>query len=101
MGSRNLSACELTAMKCIWDMGAAAAGRIAGKLVREYGLECNEASVQLFLGKLLRTGFVHACGGLDVYYVPAITEKEFRQEQQKKVLKLWLSGRMGRFVSGL
>ena len=64
----NLSVCEMTVMKCIWDIESATARRIADRLGRVYGVEYDETSVQRFLKKLLRAGFIDSYVGPDVYY---------------------------------
>lgn len=97
----NLSVCEMTTMKCIWEMGSATARRIANRLDRVYGVEYDEVSVQRSLKKLLWAGFIDSYVELDVYYVPLIAEEEFKREQWERALKLWRGRRMNSFVSGL
>lgn len=98
---KELSASELTTMKCIWDTGATTAKCIAERLGHVYGMKYDEPTVLKFLEKLLQIGFIDACGEMERYYIPVKEEKDFQREQQRKVLKFWVSRLNKRFASGL
>lgn len=57
-----ISQCELTVMKCIWDLkaetGEVTCAQVMEKLKEDYGLTYKDTTVYTFLKNLINKGFV-------------------------------------------
>ncbi len=102
MRRSELSECELTTMKCVWDAGEPVTCQwIMDKLKRDYGLEYKDTTVYTFLKNLKDKGFVSSYRQGITYFQPIRDEKEFRDAQLAKAEKFWFEGSSVKLVSAL
>lgn len=85
-----LSACELTVMKCVWD----APGRVKSDYVTEvmrekYGCDYKETTVFTVLRNLRKKGFLQSERKGVTYFWPARSEQEYCEESLDKQEKMW------------
>jgi predicted transcriptional regulator len=97
-----LSECELTTMKCIWDAeGPVPCCVIMDTLREEYGLEYKDTTVYTFLKNLKDKGFVDSYRKGLTYFYPIRSEEEYRDEQLKKAENFWFKGSSTKLISAL
>lgn len=102
MRRSELSECELTTMKCIWDAGEPVTCQwIMERLRREYGLEYKDTTVYTFLKNLKEKGFVSSYRKGITYFQPVRDELSFREAQLKKAEDFWFGGSTSKFVAAL
>lgn len=97
-----LSECELTTMKCIWDAGEpVTCAQIMEKLQEQYGLDYKDTTVYTFLKTLKDKGFVASERRGVTYYIAVKAEESYREEILKKTEKFWFGGSAAQMVSTL
>lgn len=97
-----LSECELTTMKCVWDAGEpVTCQQIMERLQQEYGLEYKDTTVYTFLKNLKNKGFVCSYRSGLTYYKAIRDEEEYRNEQLSKTEKFWFDGSTAKMMSAL
>ena len=71
-----ISQCELTVMKCIWDLKSeVTCAQVMEKLKEDYGLIYKDTTVYTFLKNLINKGFVTSEKKGITYYTPVRSEK--------------------------
>jgi predicted transcriptional regulator len=97
-----LSECELTTMKCIWDAeGPITCQEIMEQLVDVYGLHYKDTTVYTFLKNLKDKGFVESYRKGLTYYQPARSEEDYRNDLLKRSEKFWFDGSVSKMVAAL
>jgi predicted transcriptional regulator len=97
-----LSECELTTMKCIWDAKEPVPCIVIMDMLRdEYGLNYKDTTVYTFLKNLKDKGFVASYRKGLTYFYPIRDEEEFRNEQLKKTENFWFNGSSSKLMSAL
>ncbi len=97
-----LSECELTAMKCIWDAGeAVTCAQIREKLREKYGLDYKDTTVYTLLKSLQDKEFVKSERRGVRYYEAVRDEGKYREEILKKTEDFWFSGSSVQMVAAL
>ncbi len=80
-----LSECELTIMKCVWDAKEPiTCSQIMAELKAKYDLEYKDTTVYTFLKNLKNKGFVDSERNGLTYYSSLRSEDEYRTELLKK-----------------
>ena len=88
-----LSDCELTTMKCIWDSGEpVTAHEIIRQLKRDYGLDYKESTVYTFIKKLKDKGFAKSYHDGVTFYFPIRNEEEYRGAHLNQARDFWFKG---------
>lgn len=99
---RNLSACETTIMKAIWDTGEDISVPALIELLREYGKDYARTTVVTFLLKLSDKGFVRTYRRGRLSYVRAMkSEVEYRQKLLEEEVDFWFKGDATNLISAL
>jgi predicted transcriptional regulator len=102
MRRSELSECELTTMKCIWDAGEPVTCQwVMDRLRREYGLEYKDTTVYTFLKNLKNKGFVSSYKKGVTYFQPTRDEQSYRNAQLEKAEKFWFQGSPVKMMSAL
>ena len=97
-----LSECELTIMKCVWDAKEpVTCPQIMTELETKYGLNYKDTTVYTFLKNLKNKGFVESERNGLTYYSPIRSEEEYRSEMLKKTEDFWFGGSIMKFASAL
>ena len=88
-----LSDCELTTMKCIWDSNEPVTAReIIHRLKKKYVLEYKESTVYTFIKKLKDKGFANSYRKGVTFYFPIREEEEYRGTRLNFVRDFWFKG---------
>ncbi|HCT92383.1 MAG TPA: hypothetical protein DF613_13565 [Lachnospiraceae bacterium] len=88
-----LSDCELTTMKCIWDSAEpVTAHEIIRQLKKNYGLNYKESTVYTFLKKLKDKGFANSYRQGVTFYFPIREEEEYRSLHLNRARDFWFKG---------
>ena len=97
-----LSECEVTVMKCIWDAKEpVTCAQVMETLKEKYGLDYKSSTVYTFLKTLRENGFV-SCEKKDLtYYMALKQEDEYRKEVLKKTKNFWFGGSPSKLLSAL
>ena len=99
---KELSKCEITTMKCIWDIDhPVTCAEVMERLQNNYGLEYKDTTVYTFLKNLKEKGFVDSYRKGLTYYVPLCTEEEYRNEMLKQQKKFWFGNSAVQMVSAM
>lgn len=97
-----LSECELTVMKCIWDgKEPVSCAQIIDQLKEKYGLDYKDTTVYTFLKALKEKGFVDSKRTGVTYYWPVKREEEYRKEVLKRTEKFWFDGSASQMIATL
>ncbi|MCH5267830.1 MAG: BlaI/MecI/CopY family transcriptional regulator [Lachnospiraceae bacterium] len=97
-----LSECELTVMKCIWDEEKpVTCPQIMEQLREKYGLDYKDTTVYTFLKVLKEKGFVKSERRGVTYYTAIKQEEKYREEVLKKTEKFWFGGSSLQMISAL
>lgn len=97
-----LSDCELTTMKCIWDSDEPiTAHEIIRQLKKTYGLEYKESTVYTFIKKLKDKGFANSYRNGVTFYFPICDEEEYRSTCLKRTRDFWFRGSTAAMVCEL
>lgn len=90
---QELSECELTTMKCVWDAEhPITCQEVMEQLEGKYGLVYKDTTVYTFLKNLKTKGFVESERKGVTYYRAIRSEEEFRNAQLLKAEKFWFQG---------
>lgn len=88
-----LSDCELTTMKCIWDSDKPiTAHEIIRQLKKNYGLVYKESTVYTFIKKLKDKGFASSYRNGVTFYFPIREEEEYRSILLNRAREFWFKG---------
>jgi predicted transcriptional regulator len=94
-----LTECELTAMKIVWDAKEPiTCQEIINELKNKYDLNYKDTTVYTFLKNLKEKGFVDSYRKGITLYVPLRSEEEYRSDQLKKMEKFWFSENFADFI---
>ena len=97
-----LSECELTTMKRIWDAGEpVTCQQIMQQLRDKYELDYKDTTVYTFLKCLKQKGFVESYRRGVTYYSAVRSEKEYCEGQLKKARTFWFEGSSAKLISAL
>ena len=97
-----LSECELTVMKCIWDeKEPVSCFQIIDQLKEKYDLEYKDTTVYTFLKALKEKGFIDSKRTGITYYWPIKQEEDYREEILKRTEKFWFDGSASQMVATL
>ena len=97
-----LSECELTVMKCIWDEGeSVTCAQIMEQLREKYGLDYKDTTVYTFLKSLKEKGFVKSERKGVTYYTAIKEEEKYREEILRKTENFWFGGSSVQMISTL
>lgn len=98
----DLSDCELTTMKCIWDAKEPiTAHGIIRQLKKTYGLDYKESTVYTFIKKLKEKGYANSYRKGVTFYFPIRDEEEYRSVQLNRARDFWFRGSTGAMVCEL
>lgn len=100
-----ISQCELTVMKCIWDLkaetGEVTCAQVMEKLKEDYGLTYKDTTVYTFLKNLINKGFVSSEKKGITYYTPIRKEEDYRTDLLKQSKKFWFNDSVADFVEAV
>ena len=100
-----ISQCELTVMKCIWDLkaetGVVTCAQVLEKLKEDYGLTYKDTTVYTFLKNLINKGFVSSEKKGITYYTPIRKEEDYRTDLLKQSKKFWFNDSVADFVEAV
>ena len=97
-----LSECDLTVMKCIWDEEKpVTCAQIMEQLRTKYNLDYKDTTVYTFLKDLKEKGFIESKRKGVTYYSKLKQEEEYRQEVLKNAGKFWFGGSSLRMIAAL
>ena len=97
-----ISQCELTVMKCIWDLkGEVTCAQVMTKLKEDYGLTYKDTTVYTFLKNLINKGFVSSEKKGITYYTPIRSEVDYRTDILKQAKKFWFNESVADFVDAV
>lgn len=100
-----ISQCELTVMKCIWDLkaetGEVTCAQVMEKLKEDYGLTYKDTTVYTFLKNLINKGFVSSEKKEITYYTPIRKEEDYRTDLLKQSKKFWFNDSVADFVEAV
>lgn len=97
-----LSECEMTVMKCIWDEGQpVTCAQIIEQLKEKYGLDYKDTTVYTFLKVLKNKGFVQSERKGVTYYSAIKEEEKYREEVLRRTEKFWFGGSSSQMISTL
>lgn len=97
-----LTECEQTIMKCIWDAGKpVTCAQIMGELKGKYGLDYKDTTVYTFLKSLKEKKFVESERKGVTYYTAIKEEETYRQEILKRTEKFWFGSSSSKLISTL
>lgn len=97
-----LSECELTTMKCIWDAGEPITCAQIREVLREkYALDYKDTTVYTLLKSLQEKEFVESERKGLTYYKAIRDEEAYREEILKKTESFWFDGSSARMVAAL
>lgn len=97
-----ISQCELTVMKCIWDLeGEVTCAQVMEKLKEDYNLTYKDTTVYTFLKNLINKGFVSSEKKGITYYTPVRSEKDYRTDILKQAKKFWFKDSAADFVDAV
>lgn len=100
---RNLSACETTIMKAIWDVGEDVSIPDLIELLREkYGKDYARTTVVTFLLKLSDKGFVRTYRKGKLSYAHAMkSEDDYKKKLLSEEVDFWFQGNASNLVAAL
>lgn len=97
-----ISQCELTVMKCIWDLKSeVTCAQVMEKLKEDYGLIYKDTTVYTFLKNLINKGFVTSENKGITYYTPVRSEVDYRTDILKQAKKFWFNDSVTDFVDAV
>lgn len=97
-----LTECEQTVMKCIWDAGQPmTCAQIIEELKGKYGLDYKDTTVYTFLKSLKEKNFVESERKGVTYYRAKKDEEKYREEVLKKTEKFWFGSSSSKMISTL
>lgn len=97
-----LTECEQTIMKCIWDAGKpVTCAQIMEELKGKYGLDYKDTTVYTFLKSLKEKKFVESERKGVTYYTAIKEEETYRQEILKRTEKFWFGSSSSKLISTL
>lgn len=102
MRKAEISECELTTMKCVWDAGEPVTCQYVLETLRDkYGMVYKDTTVYTFLKNLKTKGFIDSKKNGITYFYPIRDEIEFRDKQLKKAQTFWFGGSFVNHVTAL
>lgn len=97
-----LTECEQTVMKCIWDAEEpVTCAQIMEELKGKYGLDYKDTTVYTFLKSLKDKEFVESERRGVTYYTAIKEEEKYREEVLRKTEKFWFGSSSSRMISTL
>lgn len=97
-----LTECEQTIMKCIWDAGKpVTCAQIMEEVKGKYGLDYKDTTVYTFLKSLKEKKFVESERKGVTYYTAIKEEETYRQEILKRTEKFWFGSSSSKLISTL
>ncbi len=97
-----LTECEQTIMKCIWDAGEPIpCSNIIKELKEKYKLDYKDTTVYTFLKNLKEKGFIESERKGVTYYTPLRQEEEYRAEILRKTNEFWFNGSLAEYITAL
>lgn len=97
-----LTECEQTIMKCIWDAGEPIpCSSIIKELKEKYKLDYKDTTVYTFLKNLKEKGFIESERKGITYYTPLRQEEEYRAEILRKTNEFWFNGSLAEYITAL
>ena len=97
-----LTECEQTVMKCIWDAeGPITCAQIIEELKEKYGLDYKDTTVYSYLKGLQDKKFVESERRGVTYYTEIKEEEKYREEILRKTEKFWFGSSSSRMISTL
>lgn len=97
-----LTECEQTVMKCIWDAeGPITCAQIIEELKEKYGLDYKDTTVYSFLKELKDKKFVESERRGVTYYTAIKEEEKYREEILRRTEKFWFGSSSSKMISTL
>jgi predicted transcriptional regulator len=97
-----LTECELTTMKIVWDAKEPiTCSEVIEQLREKYGLNYKDTTVYTFMKNLKEKGFVDSYRKGITFFVPLRLEEEYRREQLKKSMNFWFEGDLSKYIAAL
>lgn len=97
-----LTECEQTVMKCIWDADQPiTCAQIIEELREKYGLDYKDTTVYTFLKSLKAKKFVESERKGVTYYRAKKDEEKYREEILKRTEKFWFGSSSSKMISTL